>query len=72
MKLFCPHCFMMKSILMTQKVANRSKHTYKRHIFLVRFKVLNMSSSFCAEVLMIVLDKLLIGKPWCEIADKIF
>ena len=49
-----------------------SKHTYRRHIFLVWFKVLNMSSSFCAEVLMILLDKLLIGKPWCKIADKIF
>ena len=31
-----------------------------------------MSSSFCAEVLIIRLDKLLIGKPWCKIADKIF
>ena len=31
-----------------------------------------MSSSFCAEVLMILLDELLIGKPWCNIADKIF
>ena len=30
-----------------------------------------MSSSFCAEVLMILLDKLFIGKPWCKIADKI-
>ena len=49
-----------------------SKHTYRRHIFLVGFKVVNWSSSFCAEVLMILLDKLLIGKPWCEIADKIF
>ena len=48
------------------------KHTYRRDIFLVRFKVLNMSSSFCAEVLMILLDKLLIGEPWCKIADKIF
>ena len=49
-----------------------SKHTYRRHTFLVWFKVLSMSSSFCAEVLMILLDKLLIGKPWCNIADKIF
>ena len=31
-----------------------------------------MSSSFYAEVLMILLDKLLIGKPWRKIADKIF
>ena len=31
-----------------------------------------MSSSFCAEVLMILSDKLLIGIPWSKIADKIF
>ena len=31
-----------------------------------------MSSSFCAEVLMILSDKLLIEKTWCKVADKIF
>ena len=31
-----------------------------------------MNRSFCAEVLTILLDKLLIGKPWYKIADKIF
>ena len=31
-----------------------------------------MSSSFCAEVLMILFDKLLIGKRSCKGADKIF